>query len=286
MASPLSLDDVDNALLRTYVLGCHIMNHHHVVDAYGHLSVRLSPSVFLMCRYMAPALVARRDDLVLYYVDTGEAVHPETAPRGFSERYIHSEVYKAYPGVQAVIHSHSLDVVPFSLVSSSSYSSSSSTATPLRACIHIAGFLGTAVPVWDATAAYYDAHPDVDRSMLVNNTAMGASLAQALGRGKSEAEGLPLNSVALMRGHGYVCTGESIEMVVAKAIYTAQNARVQMDAMRLSAASGVSGLSGDILFFDEREAGDTGRTTIQGAAKPWPLWMAEVTADPLYRIEL
>ena len=269
-----SLADIDEALLRTYIHGCHIMHHHQVVDAYGHLSVRLSPSVFLMCRYMAPALVASRDDLVIYSVDTGEALDA-SAPRGFSERYIHSEVNKAYPGVQAVIHSHSLDVVPFSLVPHQ----------PLRACIHISGFLGTAVPVWDATPSYYQAHPDAERSMLVNNTEMGASLAEALSPSEN-GDGLPRHAVALMRGHGYVCTGESIEMVVAKAIYTAHNARVQTTVVGLQASGGPSSAGNDILFFDEREAADTGRTTIQGAAKPWPLWVAEVTKDSFYRVDL
>lgn len=273
----ISLADVNEALLRTYIHGCHIMHHHQVVDAYGHLSVRLSPSVFLMCRYMAPALVASRDDLVLYSVNTGEALDA-SAPRGFSERYIHSEVYKAYAGVQAVIHSHSLDVLPFSLVPS----------RPLRACIHMAGFLGTAVPVWDATSSYYQAHSNAERSMLVNNTEMGASLAEALGRqeGPEGSEGMPHHAVALMRGHGYVCTGESIEMVVAKAIYTAHNARVQTTVVGLQASAVPSSAGNDILFFDEREATDTGRTTIQGAAKPWPLWVAEVTKDSLYQVDL
>lgn len=267
-----SIADIDDSLLRTYIHGCHIMHHHQVVDAYGHLSVRISPTVFLMCRYMAPALVSNHDDLVLYSVDSGKALDSKS-PRGFSERYIHSEVYKAYPGVQAVIHSHSLDVVPFSLVPS----------RPLKACIHIAGFLGTAVPVWDATASYYQRHPNAERSMLVNNTEMGASLAEALGTSDGH-DVRPKNAVALMRGHGYVCTGESIEMVVAKAIYTAHNARVQAAALNLAGASSTE--SADILFFDEREAADTGRTTIQGAAKPWPLWVAEVTKDSLYTVDL
>ncbi|KAL1888587.1 hypothetical protein Sste5346_009456 [Sporothrix stenoceras] len=269
-----SIANIDETLLRTYIHGCHIMHHHQVVDAYGHLSIRISPTIFLMCRYMAPALVSSRDDLVLYSVDTGEALD-SNAPRGFSERYIHSEVYKAYPGVQAVIHSHSLDVVPFSLVPS----------RPLKACIHMAGFLGTAVPVWDATASYYQQHPDAERSMLVNNTEMGASLATALST--ADCYGLPQHAVALMRGHGYVCTGESIEMVVAKAIYTAHNARVQTTVNCLvGASSTTSSNTPDILYFDEREATDTGRTTIQGAAKPWPLWVAEVTKDSLYTMDL
>lgn len=37
------------------------------------------------------------------------------APKGYSERCIHSEMYKRYPGVQSIIHSHSEAVVPDSI---------------------------------------------------------------------------------------------------------------------------------------------------------------------------
>lgn len=183
---------------------------------------------------------------------------------GFTERYIHSEIYKTYPKVQSVVHSHSLDVVPFSI----------SPTTPLRACFHMAAFLGTEVPVWDAATVYRE-DDSLVQNMLVQNTRLGASLAQTLGL---TTEGLPRHPVALMRGHGFVCTGESIEMVVAKSIYTTQNARVQMAAQLLA------GGSGQVHFFDAREAADAGRTTIQGAAKPWPLWVKEVELNPLYSL--
>jgi ribulose-5-phosphate 4-epimerase/fuculose-1-phosphate aldolase len=67
-------------LLRKYVDGCHILHHYGLVDAYGHLSVRLSSTTFLMSRYMAPALVASSDDLVIYKVEDGEPVNIN-APR-------------------------------------------------------------------------------------------------------------------------------------------------------------------------------------------------------------
>jgi Class II Aldolase and Adducin N-terminal domain len=74
--SHVSLD-----VIRKYINGCHILHYYDLVDAYGHLSVRLSASTFLMSRYMAPALVAWPDDLVIYNVEDGEPVDP-SAPRG------------------------------------------------------------------------------------------------------------------------------------------------------------------------------------------------------------
>lgn len=182
---------------------------------------------------------------------------------GFSERFIHSEIYKAYPKVQSIVHSHSLEVVPFSISS-----------TPLRACFHMAGFLGTSVPVWDAATVYRE-DPSASQDMLVRSTGAGASLAKALG--PADSEGLPKYPVALMRGHGFVATANNIEMAISKSIYTQQNAQIQR------AAAGLSGGMGDVQFFTEREAHDAGMTAIAGAAKPWPLWVAEVKGHSLYK---
>ncbi|KIW62326.1 hypothetical protein PV04_10507 [Phialophora macrospora] len=250
------LSKVSPTLLKKYVDGCHMLHQHNLVDAYGHLSVRLSKSTFLMSRYLAPALVASMEDLVIYSIEDGQPVRPD-APRGFSERFIHSEVYKAYPAVQSVVHSHSLEVVPFSISS-----------VPLSACFHMAGFLGTAVPVWDA-ASVYQHHPSDNQDMLVKNTKLASSLARALGE-----QGQVKHPVVLMRGHGMVVTAESLEMCVFNSIYTQQNAQVQRSA---------SNLGGSIKYFSAREAHDTGTTTGMGAVKPWPLWEAEVSNSSIYR---
>lgn len=71
----------DNELIRKYVHGCHILHYYNIVDAYGHISVRLSESVFMMSRYMAPALVSSAQDMVLYDVESGEALKKD-APKG------------------------------------------------------------------------------------------------------------------------------------------------------------------------------------------------------------
>lgn len=74
--SQVSLD-----LIRKYIDGCHILHYYNLVDAYGHLSVRLSDSTFMMSRYLAPALVSSADDLVIYKIENAEPIGPNP-PRG------------------------------------------------------------------------------------------------------------------------------------------------------------------------------------------------------------
>jgi ribulose-5-phosphate 4-epimerase/fuculose-1-phosphate aldolase len=209
---------------------------------------------------VSPSLPMLQEVYIFLFPRIGGNESVLTISSGFSERFIHSEIYKAYPGVQAVVHSHSLEVVPFSISS-----------TPLRACFHMAGFLGTVVPVWDAATVYKN-YPEDNQDMLVKNTKLGAALAQSLGSGTEN--GIPKHPVVLMRGHGFVATSNCIEMAVLRSVYTAQNAKVQRQAIALG---------GQVQVFTEREAHDTGSTTGQGAVKPWPLWVAEVTDASLYQ---
>lgn len=174
---------------------------------------------------------------------------------GFSERFIHSEAYKAYPEVKSVVHSHSLSVIPFSISSQ-----------PLSACFHMAGFLGTKVPVWDFDTVYTQ---EDQHDMLVREPRLGASLAKTLGEGSKIK-----HVVALMRGHGMVVVADTIEMAVLRSIYTAHNAAIQQNAM---------GLGGSVKLFTPKEVEDTANTTAKGAVKPWPLWKEEVASSPLYR---
>ena len=66
MAAPLitNVGDLDAYLVRKYITACPILHFHSLVDAYEDISVRLSPTTFLMSRYLAPALVAPPADLV------------------------------------------------------------------------------------------------------------------------------------------------------------------------------------------------------------------------------
>lgn len=78
----------------------------------------------------APALVSLPSDLIQYYVSDSSPVDP-ASKKGYSERFIHSEIYKCYPHINSVIHSHSQAVLPYTM-----------SGVPMRAAFHIAGFLG------------------------------------------------------------------------------------------------------------------------------------------------
>jgi ribulose-5-phosphate 4-epimerase/fuculose-1-phosphate aldolase len=124
----IGLEDLFNGL----VTASHILHYHDVLDAYGHISVR-SPdnhATFWMPCNMPPALVSTPDDLVEYNVEGSTPIEKDAKP-GYLERYIHSEIYKRFPAINSVVHSHCSDVLPYCV-----------SGVPLRATIHMAGFLG------------------------------------------------------------------------------------------------------------------------------------------------
>jgi ribulose-5-phosphate 4-epimerase/fuculose-1-phosphate aldolase len=101
---------------RTIALHSRVNFWPRVVDAYGHLSVRhpLDPKKFIMSCYIAPGTISSRSDLIEYWVNNGEPVDPNST-KGYSERYIHSEILKRFPDIHSVMHSHSDAVVPYSI---------------------------------------------------------------------------------------------------------------------------------------------------------------------------
>ncbi|KAL5328810.1 hypothetical protein ACEPPN_002318 [Leptodophora sp. 'Broadleaf-Isolate-01'] len=124
--------------LETLVLANNILHYHNVVDAYGHVSLRHpeKPDVFIMSGDKAPALVSSQSDLIPYYVSNASAatnsvsVDP-SSKKGYQERFIHSEIYKRFPHINSVVHSHSDAVLPYTM-----------SGVPMKPTFHIAGFLG------------------------------------------------------------------------------------------------------------------------------------------------
>ena len=92
-----------------------------------------------------------------------------------------------------------------------------SLTTPLRPVVHTSGCMGAHVPVWDIRKKFGDTN------LLVVSNEHGRDLVACLGA----------NTVALMRGHGCVVTGPTVETTVLTSIYLRVNARLQMDAMRM-----------------------------------------------------
>ncbi|KAM0473443.1 hypothetical protein ACHAPX_008190 [Trichoderma viride] len=239
--------------------GSHILNFHNVLDAYGHLSFRhpANPSLFFMARSIAPALIATGADLIEYRISDGEPTNPSSA-QGYIERYIHSEIYRRFPHINAVVHSHAESVIPFTI-----------SGVPLKPCYHMAGFLNPeGVPVHDSAR---DVVAPTVSDLLVRNTHMGKALAKRFEDG---------NKVTLMRGHGYTVAAKSIELAVFYAIYTQKNAAIQTAAVGLIAAAG--GSMQNLRLLSDDEARERTASVATTAKRAWDLWVVEVSDSTLY----
>src|SRR5579871_875330 len=90
-------------LVEELVLANHILASTGVLDAYGHVSVRDSsnPNHYLLARHMAAGLVTA-GDIIEYDLDSKPVRAAEST--GYTERFIHGNIYKARPDVMAVVH--------------------------------------------------------------------------------------------------------------------------------------------------------------------------------------
>ena len=229
----------DPALIDDLVAANRILYNEGVVDGFGHVSVRHDRHAehFLLARSMAPGLVTPAD--IMEFDRDGEPVGADSRTP-YLERFIHSEIFKLRPEVQAVVHSHSPTVIPFG-----------ATNVPLQPIYHMGSFLGSGVPVFEIRDA---GGPGTD--MLIRNPALGAALAASLGS----------HAVALLRGHGNVVIGGSIREVVFRAVYTEVNARLAAEALRLG--------RGQVTFLNQAEAAAATATNQAQIGRAWDLWKA------------
>ena len=225
---------MDTALIDDLVAANRILAEHGVIDAYGHVSMRSprDPGRFILARNIAPETV-QAEDLLEYRLD-GEPVDAARKGDSVTERYIHSEVYRARPEVMAVVHNHSPSVVPFSV-----------TSVPMRALFHMAAFVGEGVPNFEIRKVQKGS------DLLVRNPRLGAALAKTLA-------GKP---ACLMRGHGSVVVGENLPRAVGRSVYLEMSARMQMQALLLSRR---------ITFLDAAEV--KASNPVQDYKRAWPLW--------------
>src|SRR5258708_38459971 len=91
----------DPRLIADLVIANRILFDQHVVDAFGHVSVRHDKAAdrFLLARSMAPALVTAQD-IVEFDLD-GTPLSAGGRPV-YLERFIHGEIYRARGDVAAI----------------------------------------------------------------------------------------------------------------------------------------------------------------------------------------
>src|SRR6516165_2277086 len=142
--------------IQDLVIANRILAREDVVDAYGHVSVRNpdNPKHFFISRSLSPDLVERED--IVELGPDGQPVRDEKRAL-YLERFIHAAIFEARPDIQAVVHAHADDILPFGIAQ----------ATPLRPVIHSGSFIGSNVPVWDIADKFGDTN------LLVTNMEQG-----------------------------------------------------------------------------------------------------------------
>ena len=241
--APASAGPVDAQLIDDLVAANRILADQGVLDGWGHVSVRhpRDPTRYLLSRSRAPELVSA-DDIMEFDLDSNP-VEGKGRPL-YTERFIHGEIYKARPDVIAIVHTHAPTLIPFGI-----------TKVPLKPVYHRSAFVSAGVPVFEIrkSAGMTD--------MLIRDQALGRALAKALGD----------HPAALMRGHGAVITGPSIQRVVGRSIFLPLNATLQMQA---------AALGGPVTYLDPEEARKIEAREGYGLGRAWEAWKRKAMTKP------
>jgi L-ribulose-5-phosphate 4-epimerase len=210
-------------ILRQQIAICtRIMNLEGLIDYSGHVSARLPEGRGIVIQSFDDSRAALEpDDLLICDFDGNVIDGPKdkAPPR---EVYIHTEIMKARPDVNAVGHFHPETATMFTLVED----------RPL-------------VPVKNHAARWMDGipvHPDPGH---INTVESGQALAATLGACHA----------ALIRAHGVAVTAESVEALLIDSVHFEENAKTLFHAAALGQVKGLSeGEMTDFLSRFNREA--------------------------------
>ena len=207
-----------------------------VLDAFGHVSARDpdNQSHFFLSRNLAPALV-KAEDIMAFDLDGNP--QERLQEKVYLERFLHGAIYRERPDVQAIVHSHSASLVPFTVVP---------TAT-LRPICHMGGFLTSKSPIFEIRDHVGD-HSD----LLIRDIKLGAALAKSLAN----------HAIVLMRGHGVTVVGGSLQQAVFRAVYAEKNATIQAQAMAL----------GEPTYLTDSEASNADLANQGQVQRAWDFW--------------
>jgi ribulose-5-phosphate 4-epimerase/fuculose-1-phosphate aldolase len=204
MSEHLSRGSATQSELRDLVAtGCRILAFCGLAeDVLGHISVRTGPdSLLIRCRGPRERGLLYTEAVDVHSVTLdGEA----NLPGSFSapnELPIHTEVLRARPDVQAVVHVHPPAVVAADL-----------------AGLRLRPIVGAYnIP---AMRMAHEGIPTYPRGLLISRPELGRDVAAVLGD----------KAVCLLRGHGIVTTGNSVEQAVVRALNIDALARMTLQA--------------------------------------------------------
>ena len=158
-------------------------------DIWGHVGARLPENKGIAVQLFRRAEEGRKDWLVHFDHSLKKLAGVGTIPR---ESVIYTEIFKARPDVSAAVHCHASMCVALSL------------ADKPVSCVHVqSGRFGRGVPIYP-------------RPIYILDESEGADVARTLG-----------NAVGMMiKGHGIVTVGRSIDEACMNAVYMERTAKI------------------------------------------------------------
>jgi len=180
-------------------------------DIWGHVGIRLPEQKGIAVQMFRRPEEGNKDWLVHFDYSLKKIAGVGAPPR---ESTIYTEIFKARPDVNAVVHSHAPMCVALSL------------ADKPVSCVHMQSFrFGERVPIYP-------------KPIYILDDAEGADLARALDKA----------SAIMIKGHGIVTVGKTIDEACMSALYMERTAKIQ-------AMSHLLGFSGPTEEFLDQLAG-------------------------------
>jgi HCOMODA/2-hydroxy-3-carboxy-muconic semialdehyde decarboxylase len=162
-------------------------------DIWGHVGVRLPDNKGIAVQLFRRAEEGLKDWLVHFDYGLKKLAGVGTPPR---ESVIYTEIFKARPDVNAAVHCHASTCVAMSL------------ADRPVSCVHVqSGRFGRGVPIYP-------------QPIYILDESEGADLARTLG----DAKGM------MIKGHGIVTVGQSIDEACMNALYMERTAKIMVTA--------------------------------------------------------
>lgn len=170
-----------------------------LMDMNGHVSARdpRAPGTMLINSRKASRSTVRVSDIVPVDIASSTRIGEGDEPP--SEYHIHREILRRRPDVGGIVHSHPDFIVTLSIV-----------GHKLLPVTGIGSFLPEDVPVFDDAS-------------LINTAERGVAVAELLGNAPA----------IVLRGHGVVVVGATVEEALARYICAEENARIQYKASAL-----------------------------------------------------
>ncbi|MDP2647458.1 MAG: class II aldolase/adducin family protein [Desulfobacterales bacterium] len=185
------------ALKEKLVIACRILDREGVMDELGHFSVRCPEKGGVLINGKVSPGQAGEEDFILLDLDGNKL---EGALEPASESPLHLAVYQTRPDVMALAHTHSPKIITLSVA-----------GKPLRTVENQgASIIGTGAPVFEKYG-------------LVDTFALGYEVARAMGD----------KNICVLKSHGNIIAGGSIEEVCVSALWAEKAACYQYDAMLL-----------------------------------------------------